>query len=134
MKEGMEPLKADIKAVKVIEQLKLEIEKQKVLDKKKRGNHGETPVFERIEKLAQKAYILLVGQGCEYYQSAKKWCPILKETCDIINKEACAVRLDYNKKKELKEAEAVENLLDNKKLFVDISGYKEVNQELPYET
>lgn len=82
-----------VKQAKTIERIDSHFDFLERLDRKKRNNHGKNNRFSKIKEELKLLKNLIIGQGCEFYDVPKNWCPLLNEVCDVINKPKCPVRL-----------------------------------------
>ena len=98
-----------VKQAKTIERIERHAYHIRDLDNKIRKNHGRTKTIKCLLDELKLLKDLIIGQGCEFYLSEKNWCPLLNDTCDIINKPSCPVRV----KKLKQEEEQQEYLPDN---------------------
>ena len=98
-----------VKQAKTIERIERHAHHIRELDNKIRKNHGRTRTITDLLDELKVLKDLIIGRGCEFFQSEKNWCPLLNDTCDVINKPSCVVRI--NKFKE--EEDQQEYLQDN---------------------
>lgn len=106
--------------IKIIFELDEEITHLKKIDQKKRV-HGSNAIYIRLEQLANSLKILLLGE-CEYGKD--NWCDIICDTCDNIDKENCALRMEKKRQEKMKPKE----LLLSDTTFTKIDGYKQQNE------
>ncbi len=109
-----------IQVVKILFKFEEELDTLKKNDETSR-KHGRNPVIARLIALSNELRIKIVG-CCEYEKQGM--CTLLEISCDLANKEECAVR---QKQIEFETQQKKSELKNN--IFIKIEGFKKVKKD-----
>ena len=113
-----------VNQAKTIERIERHAYHIRDLDNQIRKNHGRTKTIKYMLEELKLLKNLIIGQGCEFYQPERNWCPILNETCDLINKPLCVIRIN-----KLKEEEEQKEYLPKNSNFTKINREETTNNK-----